>query len=67
MAEGKYPDLARRLAAATLSYISGVKSIDHFMEEHIPEEVSDQWHVLAEGLMDSMKGVHDGDESKLIH
>jgi len=52
MPSHKYPELARRLAAATGSYTTRVKSMDYYMREYVSGEVGQYWHELAEQIME---------------
>lgn len=70
MAKRRHPELARRLAVAVGSYTAGVKSMDYFSRKHGHAQIGEQWHKIAEAIMDSMTaGETPSAEqiSKLIH
>jgi hypothetical protein len=54
MPSHKHPELARKIAAAVVSYIVGAQSMDHFLEQHVPENVAPIWHELAEEVMQAL-------------
>jgi hypothetical protein len=69
MPSHKHSELARKIAAAVVSHVSGAESIDRFLEQHVPENVAPIWHDLAEEVMQALfigeqKVTH---VSKLIH
>ena len=63
-------ELARKLAACVVSHVSGVESMDGFLQRNVPEEVPQVWHALAEQVMRALvlgRIAISGQESKLIH
>ena len=54
MPSHKYPELARKIAAAVVSHVSGAGSIDRFLEQHVPENIAPIWHDLAEEIMQAL-------------
>lgn len=56
MTQDRYRELARRFAAAFVSYQQGLKSVDYTLKTHIPEdqEVGAYWLSLAERVMKEM-------------
>jgi hypothetical protein len=64
MPSHKHPELARKIAAAVVSYVVGAKSMDQFLEQHVPENVAPIWHELAALFVVEQKVT---DISKLIH
>ena len=69
MPSHKHPELARKIAAAVVSYVVGAKSMDQFLEQHVPENVAPIWHELAEEVMQALFVDEQKvtDISKLIH
>jgi hypothetical protein len=51
MPSRNYPELARKIAAAVVSHMSGAESIDRFLEQNVPDDVPPIWHDLAEEVM----------------
>lgn len=62
-------ELARKLAACVVSHVSGVASMDSFLQRNVPEEVPQVWHDLAEQVMRALvlgRIAISSQESKLI-
>lgn len=47
-----HAQLARMLAAASIAYVLGYKSIDGVLRRHIPRHVPEFWHQEAERVWD---------------
>lgn len=55
----KYPVLARKLAATTVSHICGFASIDLFLRKRTPPEVAPIWHEFSEYIMNRLFALGD--------